>query len=69
MPQHIPARLAPCQWHRYCTFPGSRPDGVTRMNWALTDVNMEIVLATLGSDAGTIGAAGVAWQAIRHTRA
>jgi len=41
----------------------------TRMNWALTDVNMEIVLATLGSDAGTIGAAGVAWQAMRHGRA
>ena len=41
----------------------------TRMNWSLTELKMDIVLATLGSDAGAIGAAGVAWQAIRRSRA
>ncbi len=40
-----------------------------RLDWSLTESRMEIVLATLGSDAGTIGAAGAAWQAIRHQRA
>jgi len=32
------------------------------MHWCLTDIRTEIVLATLGNDAGVIGAAGVAWQ-------
>ena len=40
-----------------------------RMNWVLTEPRMEIVPATLGGDAGTIGAAGVAWQTIRRSRA
>jgi glucokinase len=32
-----------------------------RMHWTLTDVKTEIQLASLGSDAGVIGAAGAAW--------
>ena len=31
-------------------------------HWKLTEPRTEIVLATLGNDAGVIGAAGVAWQ-------
>jgi len=31
-------------------------------HWKLTEPRTEVVLATLGNDAGVIGAAGVAWQ-------
>lgn len=34
----------------------------TAMHWSLTDERTQIVLATLGNDAGVIGAAGVAMQ-------
>jgi glucokinase len=34
-----------------------------RMHWTLTDVKTEIQLASLGPDAGVIGAAGAAWAA------
>lgn len=33
-----------------------------RMHWKMTEPKTEIALATLGNDAGVIGAAGVAWQ-------
>jgi len=39
-----------------------------RLNWSLTESRMKISLATLGSDAGAIGAAGVAWEAVRRAR-
>jgi len=32
------------------------------MHWKMTEPRTEIALATLGNDAGVIGAAGVAWQ-------
>ena len=32
------------------------------MHWSLTPVQSPVVIATLGSDAGVIGAAGVAWR-------
>jgi len=34
-----------------------------RLHWSLTEPKTKIVFATLGNDAGVIGAAGVAWQA------
>ena len=34
-----------------------------RQHWQLTDVETRIALAKLGTDAGVIGAAGVAWAA------
>ena len=33
------------------------------MHWTLTEVATELAISTLGSDAGAIGAAGVAWRA------
>jgi glucokinase len=38
-----------------------------RMHWTLTDIKTEIQLASLGSDAGVIGAAGAAWAACNAT--
>jgi glucokinase len=38
-------------------------------NWRLTGVNVRIVPAVLGNDAGIIGAAGVAWSAWREGHA
>jgi glucokinase len=35
------------------------------MHWSLTPVLSPVVIATLGSDAGVIGAAGVAWENFR----
>lgn len=35
-----------------------------QLHWTLTPVRMEIHLASLGPDAGVIGAAGVAWSAL-----
>ncbi|HUT62313.1 MAG TPA: ROK family protein [Phycisphaerae bacterium] len=35
-----------------------------QLHWALTPVRMEIHLASLGPDAGVIGAAGVAWSGL-----
>jgi glucokinase len=32
------------------------------LHWSLTDIKTELDIATLGSDAGAIGAAGVAWH-------
>ena len=37
------------------------------MHWSLTPVLSPVVIATLGSDAGVIGAAGVAWENFRAT--
>ncbi len=36
------------------------------LHWKLTEVRTPILLARLGSDAGVIGAAGVAWSAVRE---
>jgi glucokinase len=38
---------------------------VEAQDWTIAPTNTKIVLATLGADAGTIGAAGVAWEGIR----
>ncbi len=38
---------------------------VAEQDWTIAPTNTKIVLATLGADAGTIGAAGVAWDGIR----
>lgn len=35
------------------------------MHWSLTPILSPVVIATLGSDAGVIGAAGVAWESCR----
>jgi glucokinase len=35
------------------------------MHWSLTPVLAPVVIATLGSDAGVIGAAGVAWESFK----
>ena len=32
------------------------------LHWAMTEIKTEVAIATLGSDAGSIGAAGVAWR-------
>ncbi len=37
-------------------------DHFFRLHWSLTKPKTEVSLASLGSDAGSIGAAGVAWQ-------
>jgi glucokinase len=37
------------------------------MHWSLTPVLSPVVIATLGSDAGVIGAAGVAWENFRNS--
>ncbi|MCP4377824.1 MAG: ROK family protein [bacterium] len=34
----------------------------SELHWSLTDIKTELDIATLGSDAGAIGAAGVAWH-------
>ena len=34
----------------------------SRLDWKLTEPQTEIVIASLGNDAGVIGAAGVAWE-------
>jgi glucokinase len=36
-----------------------------RMHWKLTDIETEIQIASLGIDAGFIGAAGAAWAALK----
>ncbi len=38
---------------------------VAQQDWTIAPTHTKIVLATLGADAGTIGAAGVAWDGIR----
>jgi glucokinase len=38
---------------------------VAEQDWKIAPTHTKIVLATLGADAGTIGAAGVAWDGIR----
>jgi len=35
----------------------------TSLHWSITDIRTKIDIATLGKDAGAIGAAGVAWSA------
>ncbi len=35
------------------------------LHWSLTPIRSPVVIATLGSDAGVIGAAGVAWQTFK----
>lgn len=40
----------------------------TKHNWRIAGVNVRIVPAVLGNDAGIIGAAGVAWSAWRDGR-
>ena len=32
------------------------------LHWSMTEIKTEVAIATLGSDAGSIGAAGVAWR-------
>jgi glucokinase len=32
------------------------------LDWAMTEIKTEVAIATLGSDAGAIGASGVAWR-------
>lgn len=39
----------------------------SKLHWRLTEPRTEIVLSSLGADAGVIGAAGVAWQAFAST--
>lgn len=34
------------------------------LHWSMTETMTELVIASLGADAGAIGAAGVAWQAL-----
>lgn len=34
-----------------------------KLHWPITDIKTRVVIATLGNDAGAIGAAGLAWQA------
>jgi glucokinase len=38
---------------------------VARLHWTITPLATELAVASLGADAGVIGAAGVAWQALR----
>jgi glucokinase len=38
---------------------------VRQLHWTLTPLRTELAVASLGADAGVIGAAGVAWQALR----
>ena len=38
---------------------------VARLHWTITPIRTELAVASLGTDAGVIGAAGVAWQALR----
>ena len=37
-----------------------------RQHWKLTDIRTRLAIASLGADAGAIGAAGVAWRASRQ---
>ena len=37
-----------------------------RLHWKATDIKTDIVVARLGNDAGAIGAAAVAWQALQQ---
>lgn len=36
-----------------------------RLHWTLTELMTELAISTLGSDAGAIGAAGVAWRTVK----
>jgi len=44
---------------------GPLREHVRRLHWSITPLRTELALASLGADAGVIGAAGVAWQALR----
>lgn len=41
---------------------GPLRDHFRKLHWTIMDIMTRIVIATLGNDAGVIGAAGVAWQ-------